>query len=214
MKKNLGFFIIGFCSLLLYGFLVYLDAFEAMSDFFEKYEKYELDELFLILPVYALGLSAVTLIKQIQLKRANTILRKEISSRKSLEIKLRDSEYLLSNHLKNTPIAAVQWDLEFKIKEWNPAAEKLFGYKRKEVLGKNIMKLLVQENSEKIGRKIVHDLTNSDVGLKTIFISNTKTGKPVLCHWSNTLLRNRFDAMVGVASLIIKTTRKTKRIRD
>lgn len=39
------------------------------------------------------------------------------------------SEHKLMTHLQDTPVGILSWDLDFKAIEWNPAAEKIFGYR-------------------------------------------------------------------------------------
>ena len=38
-------------------------------------------------------------------------------------------------HLMLTPLGVIEWDMECRVAEWNPAAEKIFGYARDEALG-------------------------------------------------------------------------------
>jgi len=41
-----------------------------------------------------------------------------------------------------TPVAVIAWDLEHRVVEWNPAAEKMFGYAKHEILGQSAQLLL------------------------------------------------------------------------
>lgn len=210
LLKDYAFIKIGLCSFLIYCVLVYIDAFELLAEWFSRYEKYELDELFLILPVYAFGLSVFVLIRQKKMTRLIQELRHEITHRKLIENKLNEKECLLSNHLENTPIGTVVWDLKFIITEWNPAAEKIFGYKNSEAIGKNMIKLLFKKDSHKVGDEIINDLLNTAGGVKMVTKNMTKTGTLISCHWSNTLFRNKYGVMLGVASLIVDISKKMK----
>lgn len=202
MKKSTAIIITGSCSLVLYVFLIYVDGFEMIVEWSRQYEKYEIDELLLVLPVYAFALSIFVLIEQKQLKKTNQDLQHEIAQRKLIENKLKDSEYMLANHLNSTPVAVIFWDFKFKITLWNPAAEKIYGYKKSEVIGKNLIGLLFQETYHDSGDKIIHDLTKNDNSVQRIIVNINNKGEPLPCHWSNTLLRNRYERAVGVASLI------------
>ena len=47
--------------------------------------------------------------------------------------------------INNSPVAIVVINQDFIIREWNPAAEKLFGYTSAEAIGKNIDRLITNE---------------------------------------------------------------------
>jgi len=46
-----------------------------------------------------------------------------------------------------SPLAFVVWTPDFKIIDWNKSAERIFGWKREEVVGKNLFDLLIPEES-------------------------------------------------------------------
>ena len=60
---------------------------------------------------------------------------RDITDRKRAEEEFRRSQQSLRMHIENTPLAVVEWDLEFRVVSWNPAAEKIFGYSREEAVG-------------------------------------------------------------------------------
>jgi PAS domain S-box-containing protein len=62
----------------------------------------------------------------------------EISSRRRAEQELEKRRKYLESVFINTPDAIVTTDAAQNITGWNPGAEKIFGYKPEEVLGKNI----------------------------------------------------------------------------
>ncbi|MEI4884387.1 PAS domain-containing protein, partial [Klebsiella pneumoniae] len=49
----------------------------------------------------------------------------------------RQSQQKLRIHLEHTPLAVVEWDLNFRVTAWNPAAEKMFGFSREEAMGQH-----------------------------------------------------------------------------
>ncbi|MGF1575172.1 MAG: PAS domain-containing protein [Cyanophyceae cyanobacterium] len=38
-------------------------------------------------------------------------------------------------HLYNSPLAAIEWDSQFRVAHWSPQAKALFGWREKEVVG-------------------------------------------------------------------------------
>ena len=79
------------------------------------------------------------------LSRANEELRHEVSEHKLTEKELSESEEKLRIIVSSALSAIVMVDDERKAELWNPAAEKLFGYRTAEALGKNLHELIVPE---------------------------------------------------------------------
>ena len=121
----------------------------------------------------------------------------EINERKAFEKALRESEHKLSSHLDQTPLAYIEWDLEFKLEHLNQSAEKLFGYTLCEVKGKNLFDMITSK-SEKLKQNNLDAYLTENV---------TKGGKRIFCRWHNTPLVNQDGQILGMASLIENTTK-------
>src|SRR5689334_9368641 len=61
---------------------------------------------------------------------------RDVTERKIVEASTQEDRRL-AFHVDNTPLAVIEWDHEFKVLRWSPAAQKLFGWKAEEVLGKS-----------------------------------------------------------------------------
>lgn len=90
---------------------------------------------------------------------------REITERKRVESELDKRQKYLQSVLHNTQNAIVATDSTALITEWNPGAEKIFGYSRNEVMGKNL-------------DYIVHNtkLRKEAKGLTKISLSGKKVG--------------------------------------
>ncbi|HTW30145.1 MAG TPA: PAS domain-containing protein, partial [Candidatus Sulfotelmatobacter sp.] len=53
---------------------------------------------------------------------------RDITDRKRAEEEIRQSQQKLRMHIENTPLAVIEWDLDFRVASWNPSAERIFGY--------------------------------------------------------------------------------------
>ena len=62
---------------------------------------------------------------------------RDITDRKLAEEEIRQSQQKLRIHIEHTPLAVVEWDLEFRVADWNPSAERIFGYSREEAIGQH-----------------------------------------------------------------------------
>ena len=70
-----------------------------------------------------------------QLERANENLAREISERERAENALRQTNETLQTLIHASPEGIISLDGEGRVKMWNPAAERLFGWSEQEVLG-------------------------------------------------------------------------------
>ena len=77
----------------------------------------------------------------------------DITQRKQAEEALRNSESLKTAILDTALDAIISIDHAGLVQEWNPAAQKIFGYRREEVMGRPVDELIVPSSL----RKIYHD---------------------------------------------------------
>ena len=69
----------------------------------------------------------------------------DISERKSMEREIRRQKEYYEALFVNNPGAVVTVDLEGSVISWNPAAERLFGYEQREVIGQNLDTLVAND---------------------------------------------------------------------
>jgi PAS domain S-box-containing protein len=144
---------------------------------------------------------------------------KDITELKLAAERIRQSEHKLSLHIQQTPLAVIEWNLDAEIVEWNPAAEAIFGYHKNEVLGRQIVGLLVPESDRERAELEWSDLLSRKVGRHVTYKNLTKDGRTIICEWYNTPLDSE-GRVIGVASMVQDFTERTemeeelKRMRD
>ncbi|MBT3224859.1 MAG: PAS domain S-box protein [Deltaproteobacteria bacterium] len=90
---------------------------------------------------------------------ANLVTVIDITDQKQAQEELQKSQFRLVNHVESTPMGVIEFDNEFIITAWNPAAEKIFGYSKAEAIGRNTFDILVPDY-ERQRVKEVHLLTD------------------------------------------------------
>jgi len=70
------------------------------------------------------------------------------AKRKQAEEELRKTTQTLEGLIQASPVAIIMLDLDGKVKMWNPAAEKMFGWSEEEVLGQPLPTVPVNEQEE------------------------------------------------------------------
>ncbi len=132
---------------------------------------------------------------------------RDITDRKRAEEEFRQSQQKLRIHFEHTPLAVVEWDTQLRITEWSPSAERVFGYSRNEVLGRDASFLVpsaLKEHIDRIGQEIL----NQKGGTRSTNDNLTKDGRTISCEWYNTPLVDESGQVLGVASLVQDVTER------
>ncbi len=132
----------------------------------------------------------------------------EITDRKISQESLRQSEQRLGLHFKQTPLAVIEWDLNFEIRDWNPAAEKIFGYCKSEAINRHAVELIVPETAREHVNQVFLKLLKQSGGTRSTNENFTKTGQTIVCEWYNTPLIDPDGNPIGVASLVQDITER------
>ena len=84
--------------------------------------------------------------RNMELLEANATLESEIAERQRAEDELRDAVQRLRTLIQASPLPIVSFDRDTNVQIWNPAAERVFGWSEREVLGRPLP--LVPEEGE------------------------------------------------------------------
>lgn len=123
---------------------------------------------------------------------------KNAEEKEQFEFSLRETEYKLKLHMHLMPLAAIEYDRNFIITHWNQAAERIFGFSKKEAVGKSSMELIIPKEIMPEIKEILTKLQLGDKSGETSINKNiTKDGKVIICDWSNTPIFNQFNELIG-----------------
>ncbi|RLC76916.1 MAG: hypothetical protein DRI81_09430 [Chloroflexi bacterium] len=133
------------------------------------------------------------------------------AEREQLEREIEERRLYLESVLACAPDAIVTLDVEHNIQEWNPGAEKLFGYTSAEVVGRNIDTLITSPDTDIFGGAT--SLTRQTLSGKSISPTETvryrKDGSPVnvIVAGSPVLLGGKVAGVVAVYTDISERVR-------
>ena len=136
---------------------------------------------------------------------------RDVTERKLVEASAVDDRRL-AFHVENTPLAVIEWDNEFRVLRWSPAAQKLFGWKAEEVLGKRYSdwEFVVPDDIDVVDQ-VGH---RQNEGKEQHGISRnrnyTKLGTILHCEWYNSALYNEAGKLISVLSLVLDVTVATR----
>ncbi|MGC2448515.1 MAG: PAS domain S-box protein [Candidatus Sulfotelmatobacter sp.] len=136
---------------------------------------------------------------------------RDITDRKLAEEEIRQSQQKLRMHFENTPLAVVEWDMDFRVAAWNPSAERIFGYTREEAVGQHA-DFIVPPEVRPLVKQVWQNLLTTKEG-ETQGSANdniTKNGEIIWCEWYNTPLVDEAGRVLGVASLVQDVTERKR----
>ncbi|AFZ19862.1 response regulator [Allocoleopsis franciscana] len=134
----------------------------------------------------------------------------DITRRKQAEEELIQSQQRLSFHLEHTSLAVIEWNVNFEVVEWNPAAQVIFGYSKSEAIGRHAAGLIVPENVKEQVNQVWQALLSQQGGTRSTNENVTKDGSVIICDWYNTVLLNDDGKVMGVTSLINDITERER----
>lgn len=134
----------------------------------------------------------------------------DITERRHTEEALRANEQKLRFHFENSPLAVVEWDANFIVTQWSGEAERIFGWKKEETIGKRIDSLnIIYREDMPLVNNTMERLTS---GKERMVVSSnrnlTKRGAVIECAWHNTVLFDSNGKMASVLSLVEDITER------
>ncbi len=113
-------------------------------------------------------------------------------------------------HLENTPLAVIETDADFHIQEWNPAAERIFGYTQAEMLGQDPRLLVPDPQQASLSRRRKAFVAGRGGSLRLTLESLTKTGDLRLCDWTITGIQDDEGGFAGAMFMADDITERRK----
>ncbi|TVP59798.1 MAG: PAS domain S-box protein [Nodularia sp. (in: Bacteria)] len=134
----------------------------------------------------------------------------DLSDRQAAQNALSDVMQRLTFHEENSPLGVIEWDDEFRISRWSPAAEKIFGWSAKEVMGKHFedWPFVFGEDIE-----IVKDTFGQLYNCRETQViarnrNCTKDNFVVHCEWYNSALYDESGKLISVLSQVLNVTER------
>lgn len=114
----------------------------------------------------------------------------------------------LQLQIDRMPIGCILKDKNFRIIDWNPAAEKIFGYTKQEALGKYPDELIIPSSAKALVQQIRQQLAAGEIIDHNVIENITKDGRIITCEWHNTPLKDGNNQIVNYLSMVQDVTER------
>ena len=106
----------------------------------------------------------------------------DITDRKRAEEQLRQAREREALHVMQTPLAVIEWNLDFEVAAWNPGAERIFGYSQSEAMGKHAS-FIVPELFKAHVDAVWEQLLQQKGGARSTNENVRKDEETIQCEW-------------------------------
>ncbi len=134
---------------------------------------------------------------------------RDVSQEELIEESQRALAQRLESFVETMPLGCIVWDADFRVQEWNPAAERIFGWPALEVLGLRYDEILATEPADPVLSDWPELRQGRQVGARACR-NRSRAGAQVDCEWFHTALRDAAGEVVAVASMVQDVTERRR----
>lgn len=112
-----------------------------------------------------------------------------------------------------TPLAVLEWGHYGNVLQWNPAAEKLFGYSHLEAEGEKLTMLVASTRSLRRLETLWDEMARTRNSMQLVMENRMKDGTLRQCEWFSTPLIDPLGSVIGIISLVQDVTQREENDR-
>ncbi len=135
-------------------------------------------------------------------------LEKKILECNPVEEELRDSNEKLTALFQSSPMAIISLDSDGNVTFWNPAAEKMFGWKEKEAIGRFLP--FVSEEAKSEHHALRHRVLSGEGFHGVEALRKKKDGSDIYISISTVPLKDSTGSISGIMTVIVDITERKK----
>src|SRR6185369_13918290 len=136
----------------------------------------------------------------------------DITARKQAQEATHAAYRQLAFHVESSPLAVIEWDTDFRVSRWSESAERLFGWKAHEVIGKHVNEWRFVFADDVDAVALVTNRQREGVEVHGVQRNRnyTRAGSILFCEWYNSVLHDDRGELVSVLSLVLDVTAREK----
>jgi PAS domain S-box-containing protein len=137
---------------------------------------------------------------------------RDITDRRRAEEAAREAHQRLRFHVENTPLAVIEWDGDFRVSRWSASAERFFGWKAEEVVGKRAADWRFVFPEDVAAVEQVTEMQRGGGERQGVLRNRNyrRDGSVIHCEWYNSVLRDESGDLLSVLSLVLDVTERVR----
>ncbi len=135
-------------------------------------------------------------------------LRADLARRRKTEDHLRSAQERWKLTVEQMPLGFIEFSPSMEIVAWNPEAERVFGFRASEAIGRRGFELLVPQSVMPQVEEVWRHLLQQDGGRRSVNENVTSDGRTITCEWFNTPVTDREGRVINVLSLVQDITQR------
>lgn len=136
-------------------------------------------------------------------RRFYTIVVRDVTERHRLEEERATLLARLELHIERMPLGYLLFDADLRVTDWNPAANKIFGFGKSEILGMGPpFQKILPPSEQKQADEVILRIRSGDMAAHAVSKNLTKDGRTITCEWYNTPLMSEDGRFTGLLCLV------------
>ena len=132
----------------------------------------------------------------------------DVTEAKRADEAAQEAHKRLTFHFENSPLAVIEWDSDARVSRWSESAERLFGWKAEEVLGKHVADwhFVFDEDIDAVLQVTQRQRIGAELHGVQRNRNYTRDGSVLYCEWYNSVLHDGSGRMLSILSLVLDVT--------
>jgi PAS domain S-box-containing protein len=141
---------------------------------------------------------------------------RDTTQRKQAEAQLQELTQRLTYHVDHSPLAVIEWGPDMRLTRWSSTAERIFGWKAREVLGKRMedFRWVYEEDQTQVAEVSGQLQTGTDARRFSANRNYRKDGSVAYCEWYNSSLVDEAGHLRSILSLVLDVTERQRAEQD
>ena len=135
---------------------------------------------------------------------------RDITLRKQNEENLRIALHNVEFHIENSPFAVIDFNNNFQVTKWSAKAQKLFGWRSEEIIGKSIQEFrwVHEEDADRVASLMSNLIASGKTSNVNVNKNYRKDGTIITCEWNNSVLTDAQGELLSVHTLVRDITER------